>query len=89
MKKIPITGFEEGNCCPECGSTKVSLFVQYSVLLEFDLKGKQIIKQGGKRVYRPSNQLLAAYYNCVSCNAMQCANYLCNKCGWESELYVP
>ncbi len=88
-KKIPITGFEQGNCCPKCGSAKVVLHMQYPLYADFDMKGKEIIKNTeGKRIYRPSNRLLAKMYK----NSMfdfQCAFYECMKCEWTSAIYTP
>ena len=89
MDKTPITDFKKGNCCPRCNSTKVSLRIQFPAVKEFDMKGKEIIKVGGKRVVRPSNRILAAYYSCIENQEMQCAQYKCNKCGWKSEVYTP
>ncbi len=87
-KKIPITDFQEGNCCPVCGSSKVVLYMQYPLFAEFDMRGKQILKDyRGKRVYRPSNQLLATEYkNAIS--DWEWAFYKCKKCGWNSETYT-
>lgn len=87
-KKIPITGLENGNCCPKCGSTKVVLQMQFPLIVEFDMKGKEIIKDfKGKRMYRPSNQILATLYKAAQLD-FQCASYECKKCGWISETYT-
>lgn len=61
--KIPITDLENGNCCPKCGSTKVILCKQFPLTVQFDMKGKEIIRDlKGRRIYKPSNQILAALY---------------------------
>lgn len=87
--KIPITGFENGNCCPKCGSTKVILWKQFPLITRFDMKGKEIIKDlKGKRMYKPSNEILATLYKAAQ-QDYQCAFYDCQKCEWKSEIYVP
>lgn len=42
MNKIPITDFQKGNCCPECGSKKVVLYVQYPLVVMYNKKGNKI-----------------------------------------------
>lgn len=87
--KKPITDFENGNCCPKCGSTKVILWMQFPLIAQFDMKGKEIIKDyKGKRIYKPSNQILASLYKAAE-NDFQCASYECKKCGWKSKIYTP
>lgn len=87
-KKTPITGLEQGNCCPECGSSKVVLHMQFPLYADFDTRGKEIITDdSGKRIYRPSNKLLAIQYK-SSMIDFQCASYECTKCGWTSEIYT-
>ncbi len=89
-KKIPITEFLEGNCCPECGSGKVVLHMQFPLVAKFDTKGHEIINDyDGRRMYKPSNQRIAALYKNALRGEVQCANYECTKCGWISEMYVP
>lgn len=89
-KKVPITRFQEGNCCPKCGSRKVVLYMQFPLIAKFDMNGREIITDyNGKRVYKPSNQRLAAMYKQALGGEYQCANYECTKCGWTSEMYVP
>lgn len=62
-KKTPITGLEEGNCCPECGSSKVTLYMQYPMIIELDMKGKLIIRDHkGKRMQKPSNKRISELY---------------------------
>lgn len=87
-EKVPITGFNEGNCCPKCGRSKVILYTQFPLFVEFDMRGKQIIKDyRGKRVYKPSNKLLAAEYK-SAISDWEWAFYRCTKCGWNSETYT-
>lgn len=90
-KKIPITDFEKGNCCPECGSSKAVLYMQYPMITEFDMKGKLIIRDyEGKRMHKPSNKRISELYmNAIETSEYQCANYECKKCGWVSEMYIP
>ena len=89
-KKIPITGLDEGNCCPESGSSKVVLYIQFPLVAEFDTKGREIIKDyKGRRIYKPSNKMMAALYKSGLGSEFQCASYECKKCGWISEMYVP
>lgn len=87
-KKTPITDFEEGNCCPVCGSSKVVLHMSFPLYVDYDMRGKQIIKDHrGKRIYRPSNKLLADEYKSAMFD-YQWAFYECKKCGWKSETYT-
>lgn len=89
-QKDPISGFQEGSCCPKCGSTKVVCWIQFPLVAKFDMKGKEIIEDlKGNRVYRPSNQILAARYRHALGTEFECASYECKKCGWASETYVP
>lgn len=89
-KKIPITGLQEGNCCPKCGSSKVVLYMQFPLIAKFDMKGHVIINDSkGKRMYKPSNQRMAGLYKFALGGEYQCANYECTKCGWTSEMYIP
>ena len=88
-KKTPITDFEEGNCCPVCGSSKVILYKKFPLIAEFDTRGKQILKDcRGKRVYRPSNKLHALEYKIAISDDWEWAFYKCKKCGWNSKMYT-
>lgn len=91
MNKIPITDFQEGNCCPKCSSKKIVLYVQYPLIVKYDMRGKKIFTNYStdKRIYKPSTRKLAIEYSCATKNEFQCANYKCEKCGWISETYTP
>lgn len=89
MNKIPINKHGEGNCCPKCGSVKITMSAQYPLSVEIDLKtGKQLLyDRDGKRVVKPSNRLLAHLYRCAQMDA-QLWVYSCRKCGWVSETFT-
>lgn len=42
----------------------------------------------GKRIYKPSNRLLAQLYKSAQKDS-QCWVYECKKCGWISDTYTP
>lgn len=90
MKKMPIDEYGEGNCCPNCGSVKISVYYQYAMEVEEDLKtGREIIRDAnGKRISNPSNRLLARLYK-ISQFEAQMWIYGCRRCGWRSEAFVP
>ena len=90
VNKIPIDEYGKGNCCPNCGSIRISVMYQYPLLVEEDLKtGKEIIKdsQTGKRI-KPTNRILAHRYKLSQSDA-QMWQFKCRKCDWESETFVP
>ncbi len=71
------------------GYKKVILRKQFPLIVQFDMKGKEIIKDlKGKRMYKPSNKIQAALYKAAQ-HDFQCAYYECQKCGWMSKIYVP
>ena len=80
----------ENNRCPECGSKRIVEHSQYPLYVDYDVRtGKEIFKDflTGKRIYRPSYQLMASYYKGSQFDA-QCWCYECSKCGWRSELFT-
>lgn len=79
----------EDNRCPKCGSKRIIENIQYPMETEFDLRtGKEIFRDyTGKRIYKPSNRLLALRYLSSQVDA-QCWLYECSKCGWISELFT-
>ena len=79
----------EDNRCPKCGSKRIIENIQYPMETEFDLRtGKEIFRDyTGKRIYKPSNRLLALRYLSSQVDA-QCWFYVCSKCGWISELFT-
>ena len=89
MKKIPIDENGDGNCCPKCGSIKISRHDQCPIYVEVDLNsGKEIFRNNeGKRIYNPSNKMLAMLYRVAQIET-QCWLYKCRKCGWESEMFI-
>lgn len=88
--KIPIDEYGEGNCCPKCGSMKISVYYQYPLEVEEDLNtGKEIFRDSdGKRIYNLSNRTLARLYKLSQIDA-QMEIFSCRKCGWKSEAFVP
>lgn len=93
VEKIPIDEYGEGNCCPECGSTRIDIDYQFPLYVSKDLKtGRERFYgyESGKKVYiyKPSDRRLAARYKSSQMDA-QMWNYRCRKCGWISEPFVP
>lgn len=89
-KKVPVNQFGSGNCCPECGSTKISAFYQYPMIVEEDLNtGNEIFRdEQGKRIYNVTNKLLAHRYKSAQFVGAESCTYKCRKCGWISETYT-
>ncbi len=71
------------------GSKRITENIQYPMETEFDLRtGKEIFRDyKGKRIYRPSNSLIASYWKGMQFDA-QCCWYECSKCGWRSEIFT-
>lgn len=91
MVKTPIDKNGKGNCCPKCGSKKVSVHMQYPLFVEEDLNtGKEILHDlsTGKRLYNPTIRELALRYKLAKSDA-QCWSYKCRKCDWASEMFIP
>lgn len=90
IEKIPIDECGDGNCCPVCGSLKISKQVQYPLYVEEDLNsGKEIIRDcNGKRISKPSNRLLARLYRSSQMDSVMWV-FHCRKCGWISESFAP
>ena len=88
-ERIPIDEFGDGNCCPVCGSVKISRNLQFPLYVEEDLQtGKQIIRDdSGKRIYKPSDRLLARLYRASQMDAQMWV-FSCRKCGWLSDSIV-
>lgn len=85
-----ILGVIKDSKCPECGSKKIICILQYPLIVEKDMKGRPIFKDGkGKRKYYPSNKDMARAYKGALNDEYQCANYECKVCGWISETYTP
>ena len=80
----------DDNTCPACGSNKITVHYQYPLYVEKDIHTeKEIIRDSnGKRIYKPSNRMLAFLYKVAQMDA-QTWNYKCQKCGWISEAYTP
>lgn len=90
VEKIAINEFGEGNCCPECNSLKISVDYQFPLEVEIDLNThKEIIKDcTGKRIYKPSNEILARRYKAAQMDA-QLWIFSCRNCGWRSRTFTP
>lgn len=62
MKKIPIVDYEgylniDGNCCPECGGTRITIHEQRNLQVDRNLSsGKAIKLCDGKVKCIPSNR---------------------------------
>lgn len=85
-----IKCLREDNRCPECGSKRIVKHCRYPLYVDIDVRtGKEIFQNPltGKRVYRPSNRLIASQYK-ASQFGMQCWNYECTNCSWKSELFA-
>lgn len=80
----------DDNKCPRCGSKKIVVRTQYPLIVIKNLRTEKEIFTDfrGKRIYKPSNRLLAELYKSAQIDS-QCWNYECKKCGWISDTYTP
>lgn len=78
-----------GNCCPECGSTRITVHEQRNLYIDRNLSsGKPFIIRDGK-VKPMSNRDKAIAFNCADMSSgAGCCSYECRKCGWSSKLYT-
>lgn len=89
MEKQPIDKYGDGNCCPVCGSTRIDVCHQFPLYVNYDLKtGRERFYEGDKLVSRPSNKALAMRYKSSQIDS-QMWQYICRKCNWKSEPFVP
>lgn len=70
--------------CPKCGRKKLYYAMQYPLEVMKALNGKVFIRINGKRKYELSNRDMAWRFK-LSLNDFQCANCVCENCGWMSE----
>jgi hypothetical protein len=91
MERIPVDDCGEGNCCPICGSFKISRIEQFPLEVTFDLNTKKLMVNDfrGKRIYKPSNRHLALLFRSGINNESQVTLLKCRKCDWQSEPLVP
>lgn len=86
--KIPLNEYGEGNCCPKCGSKKVSIHCQYPLFVKRDINTrKEIITDAEGNSLKISNKLLARIYRQSQSDA-QCWHYQCRKCKWTSGMFT-
>ena len=86
--KIPINEYGEGNCCPVCGSTRITIYEQRLLYVNVNLKtGKPFIMRNGK-MKQMSNRDKANDFDGASVAGGGCWNYCCRKCGWISGMFV-
>lgn len=82
-----INGY--GNCCPECGSPKITIHEQRNLYIDRNLPNrKPFVMKGGKIRYM-SNHDKVKLFDCADMSAGSgCCSYECWKCGWTSEMYT-
>lgn len=88
MDKEPIDKYGNGNCCPECGSIRITMHMQAVVYRDIDLKsGKDIIVVDEK--IKPTPQRIKVHrYDNATAEGVGTWSYECRNCGWESESFA-
>lgn len=83
------TLFELYNRCPSCGKARGLYYsMQFPLIVNRTLSGKNFIKKNGKRVTKMSNRTKAYKYDAAQIE-YQVAICVCELCGWESEPLTP
>ena len=87
-EKIPIID-GQGNCCPECGSLRITVHEQRNLYVDRNLSsGKAFIMRNGKMSHM-SNRDKALSFDCADMSSGGgCFSYECRKCGWVSGIYA-
>lgn len=87
MKKIPIVD-GEGNCCPECGSLKITVHEQRNLQVDINLiTGKAFKIKNGKMKQLTNKEKAIGFDGADSVGGGGCWSYECRKCGWTSEVF--
>lgn len=85
-----IFGVIENGKCPNCKKKKVVCIVQYPLIVNLDMKARPIFKDTNGKRKKPSQRDMANMFKkALRSGECQCANYICESCGWMSETYIP
>ena len=74
MEKVKIDDCGYGNCCPECGSVKITRHEQRNL--------------EGKMKYMSNRDKAIHFDNADMSGGGGCWSYECRKCGWVSDTFT-
>lgn len=87
-EKIPIID-GEGNCCPECGSLRITVHEQRNLFVDRNLSsGRVFVIKKGKMMNMTNRDKVIAFDCADMSRGGGCWLYECRKCGWISEMYT-
>lgn len=87
MEKINRYG--EGNCCPNCGSKKITKLEQRNLQVEVNLATGKPFKMVDGKIRNMSNREKALAFDTADmAGGGGCWAFECRKCGWKSETFT-
>lgn len=88
MEKIAITD-GVGNCCPACGSRRITRHEQRNLQVDVNLQTEREFKLQGEKIKRMTNRDKAhAFDNADIAGGGGCWSYECRRCGWVSKMFT-
>lgn len=88
MEKIAITD-GVGNCCPVCGSKKITRHEQRNLRVDVNLQtGVEFKLQGGKIKRMTNRDKANAFDSADTAGGGGCWDYECRQCGWVSAVFT-
>lgn len=89
IEKVPIDDTREGNCCPVCGSIRITRNEQRNLQVSVNLSTEKPFCMKNGRMKPLSNREKAfAFDHADMANEGGCWSYECRKCGWHSDLFT-
>lgn len=87
-ERIPIDRYGEGNCCPECGSTRITEHQQRNLEVQINLATRRpFIMQKGKMKALSNRDKARAFDIADMDGGGGMWFFECRKCGWQSEVF--
>lgn len=87
MEKINRYG--EGNCCPNCGSRRITRHEQRNLQVDVNLSTEKPIKMVDGKIRNMSDREKAlAFDTAYTAGGGGCWAFECRKCGWRSETFT-
>lgn len=88
-EKIPIDERGEGNCCPVCGSKRITRNEQRNLEVKVNLSTKKPVSIRNGRIRPMTNREKAvAFDHADLAGGGGYWSFECRKCGWNSELFT-
>lgn len=89
MEKVKIDDCGYGNCCPECGSVKITRHEQRNLEVNINVVTKNpYIIHNGKMKYMSNRDKAIHFDNADMSGGGGCWSYECRKCGWVSDTFT-